>query len=257
MNRIVMYYSHNMENDTRLVYSFDETQSHLDMSYTDEDPDYGTDHLEWNAEPVESLHEMATSYLEELTEYLDDTHDGIRRPGEASRELEMVFGEFSNSTLYAIENALRTIVGEQSEVLSADGNLLQVMTVREAAKIIKDTFAKKTNVHFDIGVDNDGNASRKKLQDYAQHAYRVTWFGCKLIRNDNNLFDDYGYGTDYLFVVGHYGGGNLATAYYTSDEYESIAEQSEDRLVEAMCESMDITPSTNIVLETVEHKEEK
>ena len=112
MNTITIYYSHDYADDTKIVYSFDEHGSHLEMSYTSEDPDYGTDTLEYNAEPAESLHDIATDYLEELTEYLDKTADGIRRPGEASRELELVFGDYSNSTLYAVENALRTITGQ-------------------------------------------------------------------------------------------------------------------------------------------------
>ena len=255
-NVITMYYSHNRENDTRLVYSFDEHESHLDMYYTDEDEDYGTDHLEWNAEPVESLHDMATSYLEELTEYLDDTHDGIRRPGEASRELEMVFGEYSNSTLYAIENALRTIVGEQDTVVSDDGNLMQIMTAKEAAKYIKDIFANRWDVRFDLGVDMDG-VNVKKIQRYASHAGNIEWYGCRMIPNDENLFDGYGFDTDYLFVVGHWGGGNIATAVYTSDSYQHLREQDEGRLCDAICQSLDVMHNTKIIVEMIEKKEEE
>lgn len=256
MNRIVMYYSHTHENDTRLVYSFDETQSHLDMRYTDEDPDYGTDLLEWNAEPVESLHDMATSYLKELTEYLDATSDGIRRPGEASRELEMVFGEFSNSTLYAIENALQTIVGEQDSVISIDGNLLQIMTAKEAARYIKDTFAERADVYFELGVDMNGGADRKNIHRYANHGGNIEWFGCKLIPNDDKLFDGYGFETDYLFAVGHWGGGNLTTVVYTSDEYRNLKEQSENGLCSAICMSLDIRREEKIIVETVEINKE-
>ena len=259
MNRVVINYSHNMDNDTQIVYSFDENGSHLDCSYTDQDPDYGTDKLEYNSEPMETLHTMASEYLAEISEYLDKTSDGIKRPGDAPRELEMVFGEYSNSALYAIENALRTIVGEPTEMLNKDGNLIQIVTVREAAKIIKDALANgwKDQYQFCLAFSGFEEISAHKLADFADGYHAVLWYGVKRIWNDENLFDGSGFGTDLIMMVGKYGGGNITMAHYWSDEYTNLNEQDPERLIKAICESADATPDEKVLLETIEKKEEK
>lgn len=150
MNRIVINFSHDRENDTRIQYSFDENGSHLEASFTSEDPDYGTDNLEFNSEPVESLNTMAKDWLEEISEYLDKTGDGIRRPGEASKELEMCYGEYSNSTLFAVEEALRMIVGEQKTAVTE--------TVKKRCPMCgHDLFVVSAHVVQDWVVDDTGD----------------------------------------------------------------------------------------------------
>ena len=252
MNRIVITYSHSREDDTKIVYSYNEVGSHLDMSYTDEDPAYGTDKLEYNSTPVASLEQMAKDYMEKLKEYLDKTGDGLRRPGKASRELEIIFGEYSNSTLYAIENALGTIVGRRTEIISNDGNLMQIMTVEKAAQVIKDGLSGSHNVYFDLGV----GADEAHIDQYARYGGDLSWFGVKRIHNNKDLFGGDGYCRDFIFIVGHYGGGNIEVAMYVDDEYTGIDEQSPERLMDAICRSTGLSRKDKILVETIK-KEEK
>lgn len=106
--------SFDYENDTVVRYWEDDEGSHMTASFTSEDPDYGTDTLEYNAYEAEPLITMAKSWLEELAEYLNKTHDGRFRPGDAPDELELVFGDYSNSTLFAIESILLNITKEEA-----------------------------------------------------------------------------------------------------------------------------------------------
>lgn len=257
MNSVVIYYSHDHSDDTKIVYSINEDGSHLDMYHTHDDPDYGTSHLEWNSEPGESLHDMAKSCLEELSEYLDKTDSGIHRPGDASDELEMVFGEHCNSTLYAIENALGTIVGEPDEMRNRKGTLIRIVSIRQAAKIIKDTLqsCNKGQYDFRIGLNWDGVFNR--LSWYANHPYDFQWYGVKRIWNDEDLFDESSYMTDLIIMCGYIGGGNINVAYYTADESVGLKEQDEYRLINALCLTLDAKPDEKIFLEQYEHNNKK
>lgn len=252
MNRIIINYSHDHENDTRIQYSYDAKESHLDAWFESEDPDCGTEHLEYNSRPVESLVKMATELREEIGEYLDRTDNGLKRNLCADDELEICFGGYNNATLYAIESALRIIEGGQTEAITDDGNLIQIMTVKEAARIIKDTYAERSNVWFDIGVSVGEDINYRKMDRYAKHLGDLGWFGVKRIPNDYTLFDGSGYATDHIFMVGHYGGGNIQMAYYVNDEYMSLKEQDESELVRAICDSADVKPHEKILMETIE-----
>lgn len=135
MNSIKMIFSHDYKNDTEIFYSVnaDMNTSHLEAVFTSEDPDFGEESLEFNASPIESFRDMVHEWHIEISEYLDDTCDGLKRPGHADEKLHFVYGDYSNSTLYAVENALLIIDGEAKpdregaakEILNNDGNAIR------------------------------------------------------------------------------------------------------------------------------------
>lgn len=200
MNKITITYTHDYENDTVVTYWSNNKESHMTASYTSEDPDCGTDSLEYNASPAEPLAEMARDWLEEFTEYLDSTNDGINRPGNASKELEMVYGDYSNSTLYAIENALRTIVGLKPETPRFRG---KYMTIADASKMVASELVKDRHKAFAFceAMENDG--------EEPDHG---GWHGIKRI---DGFFDNDP--EEFIVAVGYYGGGNLSIGYVDVD----------------------------------------
>ena len=251
MEKITKTFTHDHENDTTIEYFNTGLYSGLNCSFTSEDPAYGTDTLHYNSEPAEIMEDLAYDMLQEITEFMD-WRDGSS--AEVSDELKLVYDEYSNSTLIAIEKALRAITKDYSPVTrNSAGNLVQLMTVKEAAKAIRDRFAKSWDVRFDFGVGVAGRTLRQVLDHDDLYQFCV-----KLLRNDKNLFDgEGGFETDYIFMVGMWGGGNVQMAYFCSDDYINIMEWDCDELIDAMCKSADITSDEVILLETIELKEEK
>lgn len=249
MDTITIYYSHDHENDTKIVYSFlDNKESHLDCYYTSEDPDYGTDKIIYNSEPSDTVENMACDLRKEISEYLDKTNDGINRPGDADEALEKVYGDYSNSTLYAIENALRVIEGEPTEITNSDGNQVAIMTVKEAAKYIMYKYVGNERVKFDIGVgDFEGRNLRiNQFADSDRYPLDMVWYGVKQIMNNNSLFDGDWLSGEMIILCGHYGGGSVNMAYY---DYNSGYD--DGPLVKAICESCEVNPDERIFIETI------
>lgn len=200
MNKITITYTHDYENDTVVTYWANNKESHMTASYTSEDPDYGTDSLEFNASPAEPLAKMARNWLEEFTEYLNSTNDGINRPGNASKELEMVYGDYSNSTLYAIENALRTIVGVKPETPRFRG---KYMTIADASKMVASELVKDRNRTF---------AFCEAMENDEEEPDHGGWHGIKRI---DGFFDNDP--EEFIVAVGYYGGGSFSIGYVDVD----------------------------------------
>ena len=103
-NEDVRKFTHDYPDDTEIRYTVDSEGSHMECSFTSEDPDCGTETILYNASPAVSLKEMSGELLEEITGYLDATDNGNLRMGRNG--CEQYYDEFNNSTLYAIEKAL-------------------------------------------------------------------------------------------------------------------------------------------------------
>ena len=333
--KITIKYSHDHTNDTKIVYFKTKYGSHMECSFTSEDPDYGTETIEYNSEPIISFYAMAKDQLREIEEYLDATENGIKRDGNAPNS--EVYDDYINTTLYAVENALRSVVGngmEQDygrygervmancelrdrtnirtgnfmtipkgtvgsvlkinnrkawkeshvdvylvrwntiidfqtgdpietwestlsldgmpdEVYNSSGNLIQILTVEEAAKAIKNTVAENINVEFSMGTGLDG----RNVEDFVDDDDDMYWYGVKLIPNDSKLFDSCGFYHDYIFMVGYFGGGNVSMAYFCN-EFMSLKEWDGEELIEAMCKTLDMKRDEQILLETIK-KEDK
>ena len=106
----IFKYSHDYTDDTEIKYFRDNEGSHLECSFTSEDPDYGTETIYLNSDPAETLREMARDQMEEITAYLDATADGTRRVDDAPNAI--VYDSYGNSTLYAVESALSNLLKE-------------------------------------------------------------------------------------------------------------------------------------------------
>ena len=251
MDRSVKYFKYCYENDTAVEFVDTGLYSMLNVSFTSEDPDYGTDTLHYTSEPAESEEQLAYEMLNEVSRVLNARDNP--KEYEISRELKMVYDDYSTSTLIATEHALQEISKNYEPVVrNADVNVIQLITIRNAAKLIKDTCAGNRNVRFDFGVGVCG----RKLKDLGKEPQDLIWYGVRLIPNDGNLFDgDGSFETDYIFLCGHWGGGCITMAYYVSDEYMHITEAESSYLCEKMMESCGATnPDEIILLETVEEK---
>ena len=110
---ISMSYSHDYPDDTHLTYSREGDQVHLHLAFNSEDPDMGTEEMEYNSDGGESFSEIIHDALSDLSSYLDrqDTSSFFKQQGELLRDgihdEDDYFGEFSRTSLYAFENALR------------------------------------------------------------------------------------------------------------------------------------------------------
>ena len=248
MEKITKTFTHEYENDTTIEYFNTGKYAGLICSFTSEDPAYGTDTLHYNSEPADTMEALAYEMREEIRQYLDMTDDGIHRGKAESSELDLVYGEYSNSTLYAIENALTEIAKDYKagSVKDEDGNIYQILTIEEAAKAIKETVFEGANVTFDIGT----GISHYDPKYYVENPGYLYWYGVKLIPNDENLFDGYGPYRDYIFMVGYFGGGNISMAYFNS-EFGSLNEWDAEELVKAICESTGIKRTDTVLLETI------
>lgn len=198
MNKITITYTHDHENDTVITYWNDGTASHLVASYTSEDPDYGMDTLEYQY--VGTLTEMADSYLEMLSGYLDSTNNGLNRSGDTSDLLELLFGDYSNSTLCAIENALRAIVGQKPETQRFRG---KYMTIADASKMVASELVKDRNRTF---------AFCEAMEDDGEEPDHGGWHGIKRI---DGFFDNDP--EEFIVAVGYYGGGSFSIGYVDVD----------------------------------------
>lgn len=249
MEKITKYFKHDYENDTTIEFVNAPLYAMLNCSFTGEDPNYGTDTLHWTCCEACTFESLAYEMKKDLTRCLNI----IERHGSAGKlpTTQIDYENYSLSTLFAIEKALAEITKNyRPEVRSLEGNLIQLVTVREAAELIKRTCTERKNVYFDfhVGVDPD-----KTLEDYIDTG-DLYHYGVKMIDNDENLFDGSGFDTDYIFLCGCYGGGNITMAYYVTDDHMNVSEQSADELIKAMCESADIKANEIILLETIEER---
>ena len=55
---ITRSFSHDYPGDTQLTYSREGKQVHLRLSFQSEDPDMGTEEMEYNSDGGESLHDL-------------------------------------------------------------------------------------------------------------------------------------------------------------------------------------------------------
>lgn len=250
MEKITKTFTHDYENDTTVEYVNTGFYSMLNCSFTSEDPNYGTDTIHYKTNQVESMEELAFNMLCEIKDFLDYRNGSVDAP---MCYVQNDYGEYSNSTLYAIEKALIEIAKDYKPdpVKDEDGNIYQILTIEEAAKAIKETIIEDTKVVFDIGTGINNHDARY----YVENSGYLYWYGVKLIPNDEKLFDGHGFYQDYIFMVGYFGGGNISMAYF-NNEFESLKEWDAEGLVEAICDSTGMERTDKILLETIK-KEDK
>lgn len=107
MEEIRFKHKFDYEDDTVISYESDNTCSKLKCSFTGEDPDFGTETIVLTAEPSKPMKQMVNEAMKEIGDYLDATDNGNMRRG--STLLQQFYDEYSNSTLYAVEQALTVL----------------------------------------------------------------------------------------------------------------------------------------------------
>ena len=68
---ITMDFSHDYPNDTHLTCSKEGDLVHLHLAFDSEDPDMGTEEMEYNSDGGESFSEIIHDALSDLSSYLD------------------------------------------------------------------------------------------------------------------------------------------------------------------------------------------
>ena len=122
--KITMSYTHDYPDDTQLTYIREGKQVHLLLSFQSEDPDMGTEEMEYNSDGGESLSELLSDARAELTSFLDrhDTSSFYEQQGEhpldGIHSQDDYFGEFSRTSLYAFEAAMQQAEQEKLSVVA-------------------------------------------------------------------------------------------------------------------------------------------
>ena len=208
MNRIDIYYTHDHENDTHIIYNFDKekNQCHLKCSFTSEDPDFGTESISFDAYPVVSIVELAKKMREEISDYLDATEDGTCRWKEGEDPccdayVLRHYGEYNNTTLYAVENALRTVEGWETKNRNPKK---WYMTVNDASRMVAKKLWEDRTKEFSF-CESDRIEAKENPEDHAEVG---GWHGIKRI--DGFFVNE---PDEFIIAVGYYGGGNCGFGY--------------------------------------------
>lgn len=109
MAHAIFLYGHDYKDDTKIEVSKSMDGIVIKLSFTSEDPDYGTETLELvdaesvtKIEAIRGLREKITAYLDEI----DEKHDPSLCVGYD------IFGDYMRTSLYAFENALKSICAD-------------------------------------------------------------------------------------------------------------------------------------------------
>lgn len=108
MKKTADYFCYCYDNDTTVEYVDAEHYSMLNISFTSEDEDAGTETIHSDtAVPSKPIEQIAYGMLQELTEYMDMCDEGKWK--DIPYELHMKYDQYMNSTRIAAENALQQI----------------------------------------------------------------------------------------------------------------------------------------------------
>ena len=226
MKRSVEFFANDYDFDTAIEYVNTGMYSMLNCSFTSEDPDYGTDTIHSDpANPPKSREQMAYEMAQEIAAYLDATGDGTYRKNGAPYEKQ--YGDFSNSTLYAIEKALKDLAGDYKPDPKA-----WYATIKCAGKIIADRMLSGKCKQFALcDVDDDviANYSASYFASMGEGSGEG-WHGVKRI---DGFFDNSP--NELIVAVGYWGGGNCTFAYV--DEENTDTSEPADAIAHAISES--------------------
>jgi len=227
MERIVKYFKADYENDTAIEYVNTGLYSMLNCSFTSEDPDYGTDTIHYSVHNVQTMEQIAYSLLSDITEILN------RR--ESKQTITERYRDYSNSTLIAIELALKEITKNYEPKK-------RFIKIKDAAKYIAKKMLSRECTNFSFC---EADAYEEE-NCFNPEGYEGTgWYGIKRIPG---FFDNT---RDELIVAcGYYGGGNCTFAYVWSEETDTS--EPAEAIEKAIC---DATGKYNYDLIFVEEEE--
>lgn len=218
MEKITKYFDHDYENDTTIEYVNTGLYSMLNCSYTSEDPDYGTDTLHWTSSKPVRMAQIAYEMKTRLTRYLNKMDRGDYCDVDDSDRF--MFGDYSNSTLYAIEKALDEISNDYRPNK-------WYATIADASYLMAKRFLENSDVTFAF-CESD---SLEAKEDPAEHGDDGGWHGVKRIPG---FFDNEP--NEFIVAVGHYGGGNVGFGYADYGATDELSEISY-AIRKAICEA--------------------
>lgn len=234
MEKITKYFKYSYENDTTIEYVNTGLYSMLNCSYTSEDPDYGTDTIHFTANPAESMEKMAYNMLYEIKDFLDYRDGSVEAP---RCDVQNDYGEYSNSTLIAIEYALSDISKGYVPDTNKNGHRFMIGTVINCAREL-------------ISMLNDGELKTAYVAEEWDECDPADVDGCESwyrILNQPLYFDNSD--SEKLLVMGYCGGGSVATAYIHSEFDDPCAMES--LVADMICNSIGCNRNTKIYMEFV------
>ena len=242
MKRSVEFFAHDYDFDTAIEYVNTGMYSMLNCSFTSEDPDYGTDTIHSDpANPPKPREQMAYEMAQEIKEYLDATEDGTHRI--YSAPYAGCYGGYSNSTLYAIEKALKELAGDYKPNPNA-----WYATISNAGKIIADRMLSGQCKQFALCDVTSYQFAGIRAKDFKDEDADDGWYGVKRI---DGFFDNSP--RELIVAVGYWGGGNCTFAYVDKDNTDTT--EPADAIAHAISESTGL--ELNHVIFLKEEKEDE
>lgn len=223
MEKITKYFTHDYENDTTVEYVNTGLYSMLNVSFTSEDEDAGTETIHSDsAVPPKSMTEMAYEMLLEVADYLDKCDDG--NYSKIGTEAKMKYGNHMNSTRIAVENALQQIT---KDYIPKNGRKW-FLTIKDAGKLIADKMLKGECKSF----------SFCESSEYELETFRLCpdkyegcgWYGIKRI---DGFFDNSP--EEFIIACGYYGGGNCTFGYTWAEDTDTLFHSQE--VAKAICDA--------------------
>ena len=212
MRKVTGYFTNDYENDTTVEYVQTNTYTMLNCSFTSEDPDFGTETLNYKMLGDVSREKIAYKMLGEVESFLDWRDGKIDAP---RTNPEIDYGEYSNSTLIAFETSLRKISANYVPTC-------WFMRVYDAVDMVAKALVNDRNKRFAYCLANELDAEGDP-EDFKDDG---GWYG---IRRIPGFFDNEE--EEFIVTAGHFGGCGVGFGYADHDSSE------EDRR-KAVCSAM-------------------
>lgn len=235
-----MLYSHDNENDTKLMFTKTADMAEIELAFTSEDEDYGTEILVYGGGPTETFMSLCKKQLNELTAFLDASRGGTWRLDEIMESYKH-FDGLNNSSLIAFERMLQEIVGvnvcrKLTAGINKNGHEFKIATINEIAPMIRERFIAG-DVKAVYIVTEPAEGVNCADDDEA--------FWSKIVRLDLPFDND---NREIALLMGRRGGGNVTFAY---KHYEDDDGWLDDQIIDMICNSTGDSSSAVICAEFI------
>ena len=248
MKKIEMYATYCYEDDTKLTFSMTGNRAEIELSFTSEDEDYGTETLVYTGDADKTLMSLCEEQLAELTTFLDETCDGTWRPDSIVQNYKHL-DDLNNSSLIAFERMLQTIVSGSSLRRSSSGknkygHEYMIDRIGAIAYTIRKKFMSGevsavyiSTDEYETGMDPDNGG----------YWYKIVKIDLPFDNNPDEI----------ALLMGYCGGGNVTFAYkYTDDDDSWLDEQITEMIVTSTGESKDTKVYVEFIGKNDEHSYE-
>jgi len=240
--KITIYYTHDSENDTLLMYSTSKDRNEIELKYYGPDPDCDESIKILGGDADASMLDLAKEQLEAITAYLDETNNGYNR----SKSADMTFDEYCNSALYAWENMLREVVGSTDTArrfVNTNGRKYIVLPVSDAARTVMDAFVNDKVKYMYLAANHYCKDDINDMECWTE------WY--KIVQTDLPFDSEE---PDMALMMGYCGGGCVKMAYTNdcNDTGDFISE-----IEKMICSAAELHSDNKVYLEFVEDENTK